>query len=111
MIVFSHLTAFPSDSQVPLSCVPPCRILALNGLTDKLWNWSVVRPLLRLVSSDGMLESIWWQRASEFAERFRLSHHDERSTRSPLDRITPPSFVSKNWNGLLGFVTRACWSG
>ena len=29
----------------------------------------------------------------------------------PSERITPPSLVSRNWNGLPGTVTIACWSG
>ena len=29
----------------------------------------------------------------------------------PLERITPPSFVSMNSNGFAGFVTSECWSG
>ena len=34
-----------------------------------------------------------------------------RKLNTPLDRITPPSLVSKNWNGSFGLVTSACWSG
>src|SRR5512143_897813 len=113
MIVFSHLFGLPSDSQVPLSCVPPWRTLTLCGLTERLWNWSVVSPLLRLWSSDGIRESICLQRSSEapLSPRFGSSHHEERSTNTPLERITPPSLVSMNWNGLPGTVTIECWSG
>ena len=34
--------------------------------------------------------------------RLRLgsSHQLERSTNAPLERMTPPSLASKNWNGL-----------
>ena len=66
-----------------------------------------------LAAPTGSRDSICWQRASAapVSPRFGSSHQDERSTNSPLERMTPPSFVSKNWNGLFGFVTRSCWSG
>src|SRR5512136_148595 len=113
MIVFSHLTGLPSDSQVPLSCVPPWRTFTLNGLTERLWNWSVGSPLFRLSSLDGIAESICRHRSSDapLSPRLGSSHHDDRLTSSPLERITPPSLVSMNWNGLPGTVTIECWSG
>ena len=51
-------------SHVPLSCVPPCSMFALCGLTDRLWNWSVRSPLFSPSSFDGTRESICLQRAS-----------------------------------------------
>ena len=61
----------------------------------------------------GIFESICRQRSSAEppSPRFGSSHHADRSTRSPLERMIPPSFASKNWYGLFGFVTSACWSG
>ena len=66
-----------------------------------------------LCSSDGIRDSICLHRASAapLSPRFGSSHHDERSTNSPLERTTPPSLVSMNWNGLPGTVTSECWSG
>jgi hypothetical protein len=109
-MVLRQTTGLPPFSQVPLSCVPPCSRFLSCGLTDRLVNCSVVRPLLTLSSLDGIAESICLQRAfwSAFRSRRASSHHDERSTSLPLERITPPSLLSKNWNGLPGFVTRKC---
>ena len=47
--------------------------------------------MLMLRSSDGMRESICLQRASAspLKARFGSSHHEERSTSSPLERIRP----------------------
>src|SRR6266498_5489758 len=106
IIVFSHVTVSPADCHVPLSCVPPCRSVTSCGLTERLWNWSVDRPLFRLVSFDGMRESSCLQRTSlsPLSPRLGSSHHEERSTNSPLERITPPSPASMNWNGSFGFI-------
>src|SRR5512139_1537301 len=93
IIVFSHLTGLPVDSHVPLSCVPPWTSFTLNGFTDRLWNWSVDSPLFMLSSFDGIAESICLQRSSAAPVKplFGSSHQEERSTNSPLERITPPS--------------------
>src|SRR5262245_53248980 len=113
IILLSHLLGFPVVCQVPLSCVPPCSRLVLNGLTDRLWNCSVLRPLFRPSSLDGIRESICRHRSRAAPDscRFGSSHHADRLTNSPDDRMTPPSLVSKNCNGLLGLTTRSCWSG
>src|SRR5215211_3548231 len=111
MIVLFHRTLLPGMfSQVPLSCVPPCRRLLLRGSTDRLMNWSVFRPSFTLSSLDGTRDSICLHRASSAASspRFGSSHHDERSTNDPLERITPPSLLSMNRNGLFGCVTKSC---
>src|SRR5918995_1627028 len=112
IIVFSHFTVSPGVSQVPLSCVPPWSSTGLCGLAFTLIHCSVERPSLIPSSFDGIRESICSQRSisGPFNRRSGgLVHHDERSTNVPLDRITPPSFVSKNWNGLFGFVTMLGW--
>jgi hypothetical protein len=85
----------------------------LCGLAFTLIHCSVESPSFSPSSRDGIRESICSQRAlsAPARPRFGSSHQSERSTNSPLERITPPSFVSKNWNGLLGLVAIACWSG
>ena len=64
IIVFSHLVGLPGVCHVPLSCVPPCSTLTLNGLTERLWNCSVDSPLFMPVSLLGTRDSSCLQRAS-----------------------------------------------
>ena len=64
----------PLGSQVPLSCVPPIKSFESKGLTDRLWNWSVERPLFRPVSSVGTRDSSCWQIARFAALRLREAH-------------------------------------
>src|SRR5215471_1587286 len=47
-MICGHVTAEPRVSNVPLSCVPPCKCLGLSGATERLWNWSVDRVLFML---------------------------------------------------------------
>src|SRR5436189_4366224 len=44
---------WPFGSHVPLSWVPPMRSAESVGLTDRLWNWSVDRPLFSPLISVG----------------------------------------------------------
>src|SRR5919197_221994 len=101
-IEFVHRTGLPSVVHVPLSCVPPWSTLTLNGLTDRLWNCSVVSPWLMPWSRVGTRESICLQRASRVALSPRESHSLETSANEPLERIKPPSFPSKNCSGFDG---------
>src|SRR5206468_1905258 len=81
--------------------------LMTGGLTERLWSCSVESPSLIESSFDGIAESICLQRASCCAavgpvaggtgsRNPRESHQDERSTSSPLERMTPPSPDSMN---------------
>src|SRR5512138_2424424 len=99
-MVLIHLEVLPLVCQVPLSCVPPCRILTLNGLTDRLMNWRVESPLFMLSSLVGTRERSCWQRSRRAGLRPRESHQEETSANSPLERMMPPSLDSKNWYGL-----------
>src|SRR5262245_55872387 len=113
IIMFCQVFGLPLVCHVPLSWVPPCSRFLSCGLTDRLWNCSVLRPVFILSSLDGIRDSICWQRARALPDRPRFGsvQNDERSTKDPLERMTPPSLLSKNWNGLFGLTTNACWSG
>src|SRR5438874_2798675 len=110
-MVCGHVTEEPVVSNVPLSCVPPCTSFAFAGLTDRLWNCKVCRPLFRLVHVVGARAKSCLQRLSAGSESPRPSQRLEMSVNVPSDRIRPPSEPSKNWLGLFGLVTNACWSG
>src|SRR5713101_4194283 len=107
-MVCVHFCGFPVDSQVPLSCVPPWTSLTLRGFTERLWNCSVLSPLFKLVSKVGTRERSCWQRAKAVADNPREFQLAETSAKDPLERMTPPSDDSQNWNGLFGLVTRRC---
>src|SRR6266516_5957881 len=98
-------------SNVPLSCVPPCRSFELAGFTERLWNWIVSSPTLRLTSCLGTRDSSCWHRVRSLPTSERKLHREEVLEKTPSDRTTPPSEPSKNWLGLAGFVTSTCWSG
>src|SRR6266702_466235 len=99
-------------SNVPLSCVPPCRCAALSAATDRLWNCKVESPVFKLWRKVGTLESNWSQRAKSVPLSPRgVAHWDEMSAKLPLDRMSPPSEPSKKRAGLVGLTTSACWSG
>src|SRR5438552_6897369 len=91
-MICGHTTAEPVVSNVPLSCVPPCRCLELSAATERLWNCRVERPLFRLYRYEGTAESICWHvaRSSPLSPR-GLPHCDEMSVKIPLDRTNPPS--------------------
>src|SRR4029453_14967248 len=110
-MICGQTTADPVVSNVPLSCVPPIRFLESNGLTDRLWNCSVDRPLFKLNRCEGTRESSCWHNVKPFPVRPRAAHCAETSVKSPLERMSPPSEPSKNKYGLPGCVTIACWSG
>src|SRR5215210_5383090 len=101
----------PLFHQVPLSCVPPCRSDAFFGSSDRLWNWIVASPSLRLYSVDGTAESQFWQSTRSAPERPRPLQVEERLTNEPLVRITPPSEATNAMSGLLDAKAIACWSG
>src|ERR1700737_4822635 len=110
-IVCGHVTEEPVVSNVPLSCVPPCTFFGLAGFTDRLWNCRVCSPSFRLVHVVGARDKSCLQRLSAGSVRPRPSQRLEMSVNVPSDRIRPPSEPSKNWFGLFGFTTKACWSG
>src|SRR5580704_1680657 len=95
-IVCTHFSIFEVTSQVPLSCVPPCRSFTLNGFTDRLWNCNVVNPLLMLVSLVGTRESSCWQQVSTAPDNDLDAQFAEISVTCPLERIVPPSEDSQN---------------
>src|SRR5882724_1826980 len=84
---------------VPLSWVPPVSFALLSFATFTLWNWSVERPTLRLVSSVGTAFSNCWQVARSAAlspgpagiEREGSVQVLEMSANEPLVSTTPPS--------------------
>src|SRR6266404_6717405 len=110
-MVCGHVTDEPVVSKVPLSCVPPCTSFAFAGFTDRLWNCKVCRPLFRLVHDVGARDKSCWHRARLTRPSPRPPQRLEMSVNVPSDRIRPPSEPSKNWLGLFGFTTKACWSG
>src|SRR5215216_6119300 len=55
-MIIGQTTPEPAYSNVPLSCVPPMRLLGSVGFAERLWNWIVDRPLLRLVIRVGTRE-------------------------------------------------------
>ena len=93
-------------------CRPAAR-LTLNGLTERLWNCSVESPLfmpssLRRHARQQLLAAAK-ARLGE-AARIVAPRRDVGELRRS-SASTPPSLTSKNWNGLAGLVTSACWSG
>src|SRR3954447_4742912 len=90
--VCGQTTLEPLVSKVPLSCVPPWTFFEFAGLTDRNMNWSVCRPLFRLVYEPGTAERSDLQVASEPPERRgRESQRDDVSTSVPSERMRPPS--------------------
>src|SRR5262245_3002926 len=110
-MVCGQTTLDPVVSNVPLSCVPPCTSFEFPGLTERLWNCSVCRPLFRLVYEPGAADSSCLHRLKFGSTRLRPSHLAEMSTSVPSERMSPPSSPSQYCSGLFGFTTSACWSG
>src|SRR5215208_5639999 len=90
-IVIGQTTLEPPYSNVPLSCVPPMRFFGSVGFADRLWNWSVERPLFRLVSVVGTRDSSCWHSARFAPVTPRVAQSPEVSAKSPLERTRPPS--------------------
>src|SRR6266542_3729897 len=109
-MICGQTTDEPVVSNVPLSCVPPCRCFASSAATDRLWNWSVESPLFMLYRYDGTADSSCWQSVRPEPVRPRSVHCDEMSANSPLERISPPS-VPKIAALVPGISTMACESG
>ena len=106
-----YQVGLPEKDSVPLSCVPVDAVSGRNGLTAMLFICSVPRPAFTGSSFAGMRLSHDWQSARNEALRPRPLHMLEPSTNLPFVRITPPSEPAKNWFGLPGTKTTACWSG
>src|SRR6266540_4245748 len=109
-MICGQTTEEPYVSNVPLSCVPPCRCFGLSGATERLWNWSVESDLFMLYRYVGTAERSCWQSARFAPLSPRAAHCDEMSAKLPLDRISPPS-VPKIAASLPGISTIACESG
>src|SRR5262245_3321545 len=90
-MICGQVTAEPFVSSVPLSCVPPWMCFGLSGATERLWNWSVESPLLRVKRCEGTADSNCWHVARLIGPRGRLLHCGEMSENVPLDRTSPPS--------------------
>src|SRR6476469_9953909 len=73
-----------SDSQVPLSCVPPCRVPSEPRLA--LVNCRVFRPLLMSVLDVGTADSSRWHRVVSAALRPRVAQSALWSTNGPAPR-------------------------
>src|SRR6266498_4007329 len=102
----------PLNWNVPLSCVPPwSRFVGCCADADRLWNCKVESPRLRLVRSVGTRARRLLHFARSAALRPRELQAADPSVLCPLARTTPPSEPSSHWYGLLGLVTRKCWSG
>src|SRR6266702_8083048 len=85
---------------VPLSCEPPITsFFGCSGLTVRLWNWIVARPLFRLKTLVGMALSQCWQSTRSASLRPRLAQLLEASLKSPLVRTRPPSEPRKAISG------------
>src|SRR6476619_7500792 len=99
----------PLYSNVPLSCVPPIRLFCgCRGSYERLWNWSVVRPLFSGLVWSGIRFRSDLQYAVPAGLSPRVSHCADASTYSPFERTTPPSLPAMNCNGDPGTVTSAC---
>src|SRR5215210_225982 len=101
----------PEKDSVPLSCVPVDAVSARRWLTPMLFICSVPRPAFTVSSFAGIRLSHDWQSARKAELRPRSLHMLEPSTNLPFVRTTPPSEPAKNWFGLPGTKTTACWSG
>src|SRR5438552_11529384 len=111
-MICGHTTAEPVVSNVPLSCVPPCRCLESSAATERLWNCKVESPLFRLERWLGTCDKSCWQsaRSSPLSPR-GLVHCAEMFANAPSERTRPPSEPSKKRPGLPGLTTNPCWSG
>src|SRR5262245_1689984 len=109
-MICGQTTAEPVVSNVPLSCVPPCRCLGLSEATDRLWNCSVDRPLFMLNRCDGTAESSCWHSARFAPLMPRELHCEEMLVKFPLERMRPPS-PPKIAASVPGISTTACESG
>ena len=110
-IVCGQLSLPAVPSQVPLSCVPPCRCFGSRGSTETVLNCSVESPVFRLEICVGTIESAFWHATRLAGLSGRSVQSPEASAVVPLDLTTPPSEPSKKSFGFDGETTRACWSG
>ena len=103
---------WPLKAWVPLSCVPP--MMSPSGFctfSDRLWNWTVPRPLFSDVIVVGTFDNQLEQSIRSLPERPRDEHWLETFENEPFSLHRPPSFAMKTMFGLNGAAAIACWSG